>query len=45
MRTDVFEKLNRIDIKYFDQNLTGDIISKMTYDIDTINQGLATGCD
>lgn len=42
MRQDVFNKLNRLPIKYFDNNQTGDIISRMTYDIDTINQSLAS---
>ncbi|MCF7931333.1 MAG: ABC transporter ATP-binding protein/permease [Acholeplasmataceae bacterium] len=42
MRKDLFEKLNRVSISYFDQNQTGDIISKMSYDIDTINTSLAT---
>lgn len=41
MRQDLFEKLNRLPIKYFDDHQTGDIISKMSYDIDTINQSLA----
>lgn len=42
MRKDVFAKLNKVSISYFDQNQTGDIISKMSYDIDTINTSLAT---
>jgi len=42
MRKDLFEKLNQVSISYFDQNQTGDIISKMSYDIDTINTSLAT---
>ncbi len=41
MRKDVFEKLNRVSVSYFDQNQTGDIISRMSYDIDTINTSLA----
>ncbi len=41
MRKDLFEKLNHVSIKYFDQNQTGDIISRMSYDIDTINTSLA----
>ncbi|MFA5526439.1 MAG: ABC transporter ATP-binding protein [Acholeplasmataceae bacterium] len=41
MRKDLFEKLNRVSIAYFDQNQTGDIISRMSYDIDTINASLA----
>lgn len=42
MRKDLFEKLNKVSIAYFDRNQTGDIISKMSYDIDTINTSLAT---
>lgn len=42
MRNDVFAKLNRVKISYFDAQLTGDIISKMSYDIDTINTSLAS---
>lgn len=41
MRKDLFAKLNLVPIPYFDQNQTGDIISKMSYDIDTINTSLA----
>ncbi|HPG43748.1 MAG TPA: ABC transporter ATP-binding protein, partial [Acholeplasmataceae bacterium] len=41
MRKDLFEKLNQVSISYFDQNQTGDIISRMSYDIDTINTSLA----
>lgn len=41
MRKDLFEKLNRVSISYFDQNQTGDIISRMSYDIDSINTSLA----
>jgi ATP-binding cassette, subfamily B, multidrug efflux pump len=41
MREDLFAKLNRVPVSYFDQNQTGDIISKMSYDIDTINTSLA----
>ncbi|MDO9629417.1 MAG: ABC transporter ATP-binding protein [Acholeplasmataceae bacterium] len=41
MRKDLFEKLNKVSISYFDKNQTGDIISKMSYDIDTINTSLA----
>ncbi|MDY0210193.1 MAG: ABC transporter ATP-binding protein [Acholeplasma sp.] len=42
MRKDVFKKLTEVPISYFDTNQTGDIISKMSYDIDTINTSLAT---
>ena len=42
MRKDLFEKLNKVEISFFDTQQTGDIISKMSYDIDTINTSLAT---
>ncbi len=41
MRQDVFKKLNKLPIKFFDNHTTGDLISRMSYDIDTINQSLA----
>ncbi len=42
MRKDLFEKLNRVEVSYFDTKQTGDIISRMSYDIDSINTSLAT---
>ena len=36
------KKLTEVPVSYFDQNQTGDIISKISYDIDTINTSLAT---
>ena len=42
MRHDVFEKLTRMPVGFFDQYQTGDIISTVTYDIDTVNQSLST---
>ncbi len=41
MRKEVFEKLNRLPISYFDTHPTGDIISRISYDIDTINSTLS----
>lgn len=41
MRKDVFEKLVDLPVSYFDQHQTGDIISRITYDIDTINTSLS----
>ena len=41
MRKEVFEKLNRLPIGYFDTHPTGDIISRMSYDIDTLNSTLS----
>jgi ATP-binding cassette subfamily B protein len=42
MRKDLFEKLNKVEVSYFDTKQTGDIISRMSYDIDSINTSLAT---
>ena len=41
MRKDVFDKLTALPVGYFDRFQTGDIISTITYDIDTVNQSLA----
>ena len=41
MRKDVFEHLADLPVGYFDRNQTGDIISRITYDIDTINTSLS----
>ena len=41
MRQDVFENLSRLPVGYFDRYQTGDIISTVTYDIDTVNQSLS----
>lgn len=41
MRKQVFEKLTSLPVGYFDTHPTGDIISHISYDIDTINSTLA----
>ena len=41
MRRQVFEKLNTLPVSYFDKNKTGDIVSRLSYDIDTINASLS----
>lgn len=41
MRKEVFEKLGRLPVSYFDSHATGDIISRISYDIDTINNSLS----
>ncbi|MCD8012547.1 MAG: ABC transporter ATP-binding protein/permease [Lachnospiraceae bacterium] len=42
MRTDVFDKLMRIPVGYFDRNQAGDIISRVSYDIDVVCTCIAT---
>lgn len=42
MREDVFTKLVELPVGYFDRNQAGDIISRISYDIDTVNTSLST---
>lgn len=42
MREDVFNKLLDLPVGYFDLHQAGDIISRISYDIDTINTSLST---
>jgi ATP-binding cassette subfamily B protein len=41
MRSDVFDKLMVLPVSFFDTHQTGDIISHISYDIDTVNTSLA----
>ena len=41
MRQDVFDKLTMLPVGYFDTHQTGDILSRISYDIDTINTSLS----
>lgn len=46
LRKNISTKINKLPLKYFDKNSTGDILSRVTNDVDTIaqsmNQSLAT---
>lgn len=42
LRQDVFNHLQELPIRYFDTHQTGDIISRISYDIDTINTSLSS---
>ncbi len=41
MRDDVFAHLLELPVGYFDTHQTGDVISRISYDIDTVNTSLA----
>ena len=41
MRKQLFEKLTTLPLNYFDTTATGDIISRLSYDIDTVNASLS----
>ncbi|MGI3135996.1 MAG: ABC transporter ATP-binding protein [Candidatus Phytoplasma vitis] len=40
MRQDIYKKINRLPIKFFDQNTVGDVMNKMTNNVDIISNGL-----
>ncbi len=42
MRQDIFDKLMRLPVGFFDRNLAGDIISRASYDVDVISTCMAT---
>lgn len=41
MRGDIDGKINRLPLKYFSANSYGDVLSRVTNDVDTIGQGLS----
>jgi ATP-binding cassette subfamily B protein len=42
MRRDVFNKLMELPVGYFDKHLAGDIISRVSYDIDVVTTSLSS---
>lgn len=42
MRKEVFDKLLDLPVSYFDTRQAGDLISRISYDIDTVNSSLST---
>lgn len=46
MRTDISDKINRLPLRYYDRNSNGDVLSRVTNDVDaigqTLNQSLGT---
>ncbi len=42
MRRDVFQKLMKLPVGFFDRNQSGDIISRVSYDIDVVSSCIAT---
>ncbi len=41
LRSDMNRKINRLPLNYFDTTATGDVLSRMTNDVDTISQTLS----
>ncbi len=42
MRKEIIEKINRMPLAYFDTHSTGDVLSRITNDVDTLGQNLNT---
>ena len=42
LRSDAFKKLSRLPVGYFDRSQTGDILSRVFYDVDVISACIAT---
>jgi ATP-binding cassette subfamily B protein len=40
-RRDISEKINRMPLKYFDRTTQGEVLSRITNDVDTVNQTLS----
>ena len=40
LRTKITEKIDRLPLKYFDHNETGDVLSRITNDVDTLSMNL-----
>lgn len=43
LRNDAFDRISTLPLKYFDSHAHGDIISRLTNDIDAVNEGLLQG--
>ena len=43
LRKEIFVKISKLPLKYFDTNSYGDVLSRMTNDVDTISQTLSRG--
>ncbi len=41
LRQDIFQKLTRLPVRFFDSHPTGDILSRISYDTDTISASLS----
>lgn len=41
LRNEIFVKLNKLSVSYFDNNAHGDIISRFTNDLDSVSEALA----
>ena len=40
LRSDIFKKINKLPLRYFDKHSYGDVLSRVTNDVDTVGQTL-----
>lgn len=45
LRTKISEKINKLPLRYFDKNSFGDILSRVTNDVDTIGMSISRSLD
>jgi len=43
LRTEISEKIHKLPLKYFDKNAHGDVLSRITNDVDTLSNTLSQG--
>ena len=43
MRTEIFERLQRLPMSYFDRNPVGRLVTRVTTDVDALNDLFAAG--
>jgi len=43
LRADLFEKLQHLELRFFDQHAHGDLMSRLTNDVENVNQVLSSG--
>ena len=44
LRKEISEKINRMPMKYFESRTYGEVLSRITNDVDTLGQGLNQSC-
>ena len=45
MRKEISEKINRMPMKYFESRTYGEVLSRITNDVDTLGTGIKPECD
>ena len=45
MRKEISEKINRMPMKYFESRTNGEVLSRITNDVDTLRYRIESECD